>query len=113
MMKKKFLLLSFPLLLSNFLSGNDLTMGDLNGDGEVNLIDTVLMVNHIQGTEYITNSEALKWQADVNGDGLVNSFDVEEPSIMYSNERDSEKRKQCQRLESFPQVHMMAKAISP
>ena len=28
-------------------------MGDLNGDGEVNLIDTVLMVNHIQGTEYI------------------------------------------------------------
>ena len=55
----------------------DRTVGDLNGDGKVDLLDTVRMVEHIQGTQFITDDEALKWQADVNEDGLVNSFDVE------------------------------------
>ena len=55
----------------------DRTVGDLNGDGKVDLLDTVRMVEHIQGTQFITDDEALKWQAGVNEDGLVNSFDVE------------------------------------
>ena len=49
------------------------------------------MVNHIQGTEFITDSEALKWQADVNGDGLVNSFDVEK-SLDFVFKREPQKQ---------------------
>ena len=52
-------------------------MGDVNGDGKINLIAFVSVVNHIQGIEYISNPEAIL-QADVNGDGLINSYDLEE-----------------------------------
>ena len=76
-MKSLSLVLVFINLFAYSAHGLERTVGDLNGDGEVNLLDTVMMVNHIQGTQFITDSEALKWQADVNGDGLVNSFDVE------------------------------------
>ena len=51
----------FPLLLAcTHFSYAERTVGDLNSDGVVNILDTVLMVNHIQGTEFITDSEALK-----------------------------------------------------
>jgi hypothetical protein len=83
----------YTILCSCFLSlhSQAKTLGDLNGDGVVNLLDTVLMVNHIQGTEFITNSEVLKWQADVNGDGLVNSFDVED-SLEFVFKREPQKK---------------------
>ena len=90
-MKLLFSPFSLFLFLFSLSHASELTMGDLNGDGEVNLIDTVLMVNHIQGTEYITDSDALKWKADVNGDGLVNSFDVEE-SLNFVFKREPKKQ---------------------
>ena len=87
----KFITLSlffvFPLFID---SNNQKVLGDLNGDGIVDLLDTVLMVNHIQGTEFITNSEILKWQADVNGDGIVNSSDVES-SLEFVFKREPQK----------------------
>ena len=46
------------------------------------------MVNHIQGTGFTTDLETLKWQADINGDGLVNSFDVES-SLEFVFKRES------------------------
>jgi hypothetical protein len=56
-------------------------MGDVNGDGKINLLDFVKVVNHIQGTEFLTNKSHIL-QADVNGDGLINSYDLEE-SMKY------------------------------
>ena len=84
-------LLLFLCPIFSSLHAQEKTLGDLNGDGVVNLLDTVLMVNHIQGTEFITNSEVLKWQADVNGDGLVNSFDVED-SLEFVFKREPQKQ---------------------
>ena len=82
----------FPLLIAcTHFSYAERTVGDLNSDGVVNILDTVLMVNHIQGTEFITDTEALKWQADVNGDGLVNSFDVEK-SLDFVFKREPQKQ---------------------
>ncbi|MDG1325121.1 MAG: SdrD B-like domain-containing protein, partial [Opitutales bacterium] len=60
----------------------------MNGDGIVNLVDTIKMVNHIHGTGFTTELETLKWQADINGDGLVNSFDVES-SLEFVFKRES------------------------
>ena len=43
--------------------------GDVNGDGSVNALDVVAVINHFLGTQ--------TWpQADVNGDGAVNALDV-------------------------------------
>ena len=56
-------------------------MGDVNGDGKINLLDFVKVVNHIQGTEFLTDKSHIL-QADVNGDGLINSYDLEE-SMKY------------------------------
>ena len=50
-------------------------LGDLNGDGEVNVTDVQLCVNVILGTE--TNPDIVK-RADVNEDGNVNVLDVQE-----------------------------------
>ena len=47
--------------------------GDVNGDGEANITDVALMVNHILG---ISSSDFNKAAADVNGDGEVNVTDV-------------------------------------
>ena len=75
-------LVSFSSLLLFFLSLKaDNFMGDVNGDGKINLIDFVKVVNHIQGTEYLTDKSFIL-QADVNGDGLINSYDLEE-SMKY------------------------------
>ena len=77
----------FSIIFKSF-SNNQRIVGDMNGDGIVNLIDTIKMVNHIQGTGFTTDLETLKWQADVNGDGLVNSFDVE-GSLEFIFQRES------------------------
>ncbi len=48
-------------------------LGDVNGDGEVNITDVVLTVNHILGTSSSAFNMA---NADVNCDGDVNITDV-------------------------------------
>jgi hypothetical protein len=46
-------------------------LGDVNGDEVINVKDFVMIVNHIQGIEYLTDTSKIL-QADANGDGLVN-----------------------------------------
>ena len=62
-------------------------MGDVNDDGKINLLDFVKVVNHIQGTEFLTETSHIL-QADINGDGLVNSFDLKEAMEYRSEKKD-------------------------
>lgn len=48
--------------------------GDVNGDGDVNVIDLQLCVNAFLGTE---TDPAIVERADVNSDGTVNVLDVQ------------------------------------
>jgi len=48
--------------------------GDLNGDGDVNVLDVQLCVNVFLGVE--TDPETVDW-ADVNRDGRVDVLDVQ------------------------------------
>ncbi|MBT3540648.1 MAG: hypothetical protein HN489_05880, partial [Opitutae bacterium] len=82
-----YIFISF-LLIFKLFSNSQRIVGDMNGDGIVNLVDTIKMVNHIHGTGFTTELETLKWQADINGDGLVNSFDVES-SLEFVFKRES------------------------
>ncbi len=47
--------------------------GDANGDGTVNALDIVIIVNHIFGA---TPEEFVFDNADVNGDGVVDALDI-------------------------------------
>ena len=49
------------------------TMGDVNGDGDINVTDVTLLVGHILGNE---NSNFIIENADVNGDGDITVTDV-------------------------------------
>ena len=48
-------------------------MGDLNGDGIINIIDVVSMVNGVLGGGF---SDAEVTVSDFNGDGIVNIIDI-------------------------------------
>lgn len=48
--------------------------GDVNGDGEVDVIDVITVVNHV--LEIATMDECGQTQADTNGDGVINIIDV-------------------------------------
>jgi len=50
---------------------------DLNDDGEVNIIDAVILMQHVLGIRIITCEDKLQ-RADVNNDGEVNVRDVVE-----------------------------------
>ena len=50
------------------------TLGDVTGDGTVNLIDAVYVIQYYNGTKTLTATE--KTAADVNKDGVVNLTDV-------------------------------------
>jgi len=67
---KKFIL----LLVTTFIfaqPGDDCTdLGDLNGDGTIDFVDTVSLVN------IVINSTDYNPQADLNEDGLVNAVDI-------------------------------------
>ena len=58
--------------MANFEAEVDLP-GDPNGDGMVNALDIVIIVNFIFGE---TPEEFIFDNADVNGDGVVNALDV-------------------------------------
>lgn len=51
------------------MSASELILGDVNGDGEVNLLDVVPFVDAVTTGTYIP-------EADINGDGVVNLLDV-------------------------------------
>ena len=51
---------------------NEPMIGDLNGDGDINVLDVVILVNLI-----LNESSADDYpQADLNGDGMLNVLDV-------------------------------------
>lgn len=58
-------------------------MGDVTGDGQINMGDVSKLYAHIRGTKKITDSVALK-SSDVNGDGKVNMGDI---SRLYAHIR--------------------------
>ncbi len=55
--------------------------GDVNGDGVINIHDSVLVNKYIMGTETLTEEQ--KMAADVNGDGVVNVLDATLISRMF------------------------------
>ena len=48
--------------------------GDINGDGQINIIDVVTLVNVILNNYDLTPNE--HWTADCNGDGSVDILDA-------------------------------------
>jgi len=48
--------------------------GDINADGEINVLDVVMMVNFALYVEYPNDLEF--WASDMNNDGMVNVLDV-------------------------------------
>ncbi|NOZ07874.1 MAG: hypothetical protein GXO91_03220 [FCB group bacterium] len=51
-----------------------LQLGDVNGDQALNVLDVVLLVGFILGSQEPTPQQA--WAADVNGDGAINVLDI-------------------------------------
>ncbi len=49
-------------------------LGDLDGDGQIIVLDLVRLINHINGSANL--DPQLRGYADVNGDGYVNQADV-------------------------------------
>lgn len=54
--------------------GNDVLLGDVNGDGKINVADIAITSMHVKNK--FTLSQAQLKAADVNGDGKVNVADV-------------------------------------
>lgn len=52
----------------------DVTPGDINEDGNINIFDVVYCQNHITGTTELTGNAFDA--ADLNGDGVVNIMDL-------------------------------------
>ena len=73
-MKK--LMTLFALTLVAFTANAQSTLkGDVNGDGEVNMTDVTMIVEHVLGQN---NSSFIAANADVNGDGSITVTDVAE-----------------------------------
>ena len=56
------------------LSYNDVMMGDLDGDGIINILDIIVEVNIILGAIDPTPQQEIV--GDLNGDGGINILDV-------------------------------------
>lgn len=54
--------------------GNSGLLGDVNFDGEVNILDVVIIVNDILGPGEWTDEEF--WAADYNQDGSIDVLDI-------------------------------------
>ena len=48
--------------------------GDVTGDGGLNILDVIMMINYIVGNEDFTEEQLLA--ADLNGDGVINILDI-------------------------------------
>ena len=55
-------------------SGEEVKTGDINQDGQINLVDLMQCLNHV-GRKELLEGQALK-AADINGDGSVNLVDL-------------------------------------
>ena len=53
---------------------NQITLGDVNGDGKISATDYVLIKRHIMQTKLLED-ETQKLAADVNGDGRISATD--------------------------------------
>src|SRR4051812_3341175 len=49
-------------------------LGDIDGDGEITVLDLVEAINHFIGTSRLANESAVF--ADINQDGVVNENDI-------------------------------------
>ena len=54
--------------------GGGSTKGDVNGDGRINSLDALIILQHSVGTSLLDGTE--KAAADINGDGQINSADA-------------------------------------
>ena len=66
--------LALLLLTASSLFAVAPVVGDLDGDGQTTILDITLLVNHLNGKTLLTATNLPL--ADVNGDGLVDSSDV-------------------------------------
>lgn len=55
------------------LSVEGILMGDSNGDGEINIVDAISLINYIMNKP---SSRFIKSAADISGDGEITVFDV-------------------------------------
>ena len=58
----------------NILIGNEITLGDVNQDMVVDILDVIIMINIILNNYQPTDQEF--WAIDINGDGIINIQDV-------------------------------------
>ena len=64
-----------PINNSMVMFNYDIGMvGDVNNDGEIDILDVSLIQRHIAGTIILTNKQKLT--ADVNGDGIISNIDA-------------------------------------
>jgi hypothetical protein len=68
----------FQNTVSHVVNSRSMLIGDINGDGVVNILDAILLANSFLATPSSSN-----WNpnADINGDGIVNILDA----IMLAN----------------------------
>ena len=86
-------------------------IGDTNNDGEIDIRDLILLINHLVGIQIITNNSEQFNRSDINNDGIIDIRDlillinhlvgiqtIQQPSIFsqelineYTNLKDSEK----------------------
>ncbi|WZU00637.1 dockerin type I repeat-containing protein [Erysipelothrix sp. D19-032] len=53
----------------------DYLVGDVNGDGILNISDMAMIKSHLMGVRRLEKSEQLR--ADINKDGIVDGTDLE------------------------------------
>ena len=69
------MLAGFVLLPGTAVAESSLPMGDVSGDGKLNLGDVTRIYSHIRNVRLITDEQALS-RADLTGDGKLNIGDV-------------------------------------
>lgn len=65
---------TYARLFESSKAGFSGELGDINGDGVINILDVVIAVNIV--VEAYNPSEYEFWAADINGDGAVNILDI-------------------------------------
>ena len=61
-------------VLNELIENNQEILGDINIDGSINILDTVILINFILGSQIPTESEFLA--SDLNNDNNLNVLDI-------------------------------------